>query len=244
MIMKITRYILLPLLSLSLFPCKAQYEFEIDWAVYAQDTVMPVYARSLDLGYDCAGEYNATIAYPELEPLTAEEVNRFRLPQEGGVPEWPELEVYKGVAAKRGQLDVSFSPIIWRDGKYWRMHSFTLNVHREALPQQKRASDEMERYAAHSVLADGRWVKIRVAENGIHMLTHAALQAMGFNHPEKVRLFGYGGHLLSENDVSAWIDDLVEVPLWREADRLLFYAEGSVTWTLKSDNSFSRTRNP
>ena len=120
------RYILLPLLTLCLLPCKAQGEIEIDWSAYAKDTVMPVFTHSIDLGYDCTGNYRATIEYPELKPLTRDEVARFRLPKEGGAPEWPEIEAYKGVSAKRGQLDLSFSPLIWRDGAYWRIQSFTL----------------------------------------------------------------------------------------------------------------------
>ena len=242
--MRTIRHILFSILIFSLSPCWGQHEIEIDWAAYAQDTVMPTFTHSIDLGYDCAGTYSATIEYPELKPLTTAEIARLCLPQTEGAPEWPKIEVHKGISAKRGQLDIFFSPIIWRDGQYWRIHSFTLNVTREAQSKQQRAAEETERYAPHSVLAEGRWVKIRVKDNGIHMLTHTALASMGFNNPDKVRLFGYGGHLLSENATNSWRDDLAEVPLWREADRMLFYANGSVKWTMKSDNTFSHTRNP
>ena len=241
--MKMIAHLLL-LAVLAISPCRAQEEISIDWSAYAQDTVMPVFMHCVDLGYDCAGNYSATIEYPELKPLTAEEVSRFRLPREGGAPEWPEIDVYKGVSAKRGQLDLSFYPIIWRDGGYWGIRSFTLKVHHEALAPGSRASGEAMRYAAHSVLSSGRWVKVRVADNGIHMLTHSYLKQMGFNDPSKVRLYGYGGNLLSESDLNRWRDDLCEVPLWRESDRMLFYANGPVSWNLMSDNTFSHTRNP
>ena len=238
------RYILLPLLALCLLPCKAQSEIEIDWSAYANDTVAPVFTHSIDLGYDCAGDYHAAIEYPELKPLTSEEVARFRLPKEEGAPEWPVIDVYKGISAKRGQLDLSFSPLIWRDGAYWRIKSFTLKVEREEKTSMKRASQEKaERYASHSVLATGYWVKVRVADNGIHMLTHAFLKEMGFNNPDQVRLYGYGGHRLSESDINSWCDDLCEVPLWREDDRMLFYANGPLQWSLESDNTFLHTRN-
>lgn len=233
------------MLFFALLPAKAQGEIEIDWSVYAQDTVVPVFVHSIDLGYDCSGVYTAAIEYPELVPLSVGEVARFRLPQEDGVPGWPEITTYKGVSAKRGQLDVSFSPVIWRDGKYWRIQSFTLKVQREALAQNMRkAGVPAERYAAHSVLAEGRWVKVRVAEGGMHMLTHAQLRNMGFSEPGKVRLYGYGGRLLSESDTDSWRDDLCEVPLWRGDDRVLFYANGPVEWTLDSDRTFTHTRNP
>ena len=242
--MRISRYILLILFSTVLSTARAQSEIDIDWAAYAKDTVVPTFTHCVELGYDYEGEYSATIEYPELKPLTNEEVGRYGLPQKEGMPEWPEVAVDKGISAKRGQLDISFAPIIWRDGRYWRIESFVLKVHREALAQRVSRANEVARYSSYSVLATGYWVKIRVAENGVHMLTHTYLKSLGFDNPEMVRLYGYGGHILSESDVNEWRDDLCEVPLWREADRLLFYANGSVKWELESDNTFTHTRNP
>lgn len=238
------RYILLSICALLLLPTHAQSEIEVDWSAYAKDTIMPVFVHSVDLGYDYAGTYSATIEYPDLKPLTPEEVTRFCLPQEKGLPEWPEVSLYKGISAKRGQLDISFIPIIWRDGSYWRIQSFTLKVHRQALSHIRRVVDAASRYADHSVLATGRWVKLRVSDNGIHMLTHDQLSDWGFSDPAKVRLFGYGAHQLSESDVDSWRDDLCEVGVWRGADRILFYANGPVSWTLEDDNTFLHTTNP
>lgn len=237
------RYILLSILLLTLCSVKGQGEMEVDWSAYVQDSVLPVFEHSVDLGYDCDGVYSVAIEYPELKPLTDGEIIRFRLPKKDGVPEWPEIVTHKGISAKRGQLDLSFIPIIWRDGKYWRIQSFTLKIHREALAGGMRVSAETERYALHSKLATGRWVKIRVSDNGIHMLTHDYLKGMGFENLDKVRLYGYGGHLLSESDPCLWRDDLCEVPLWRGTDRMLFYANGPVKWILKSDKTFSHVRN-
>lgn len=249
-----TRYILLFLLTLNLLPTKAQGEIEIDWTAYAQDTVVPVFTHNIDLGYDHNGhQYHVAIEYPELAPLTSEEVTRYHLSQDKLLPEWPELDVYKGISAKRGQLDVSFIPIIWRDGKYWCIKNFVLKVEASPMPSQGRGPrTAMNRSYLHerggekaSQLAKGHWVKIRVSDNGIHMLTPPLLKNMGFDDPSKVRLYGYGGHMLSESDTDSWIDDLCEVPLWRtDNQRLLFYARGSIQWTLDNDNTFTHTRNP
>ena len=248
------RYILLSLLGLVCVTAKAQGDMEIDWTTYAQDTVVPVFMHSIDLGYDhVAYEYTVAIEYPELVPLTAEEVVNFRLPKEAGLPEWPEIDAYKGISAKRGQLDISFIPIIWRDGMYQKIEGFTLKIaasptpfHRGGLGSAMYAASSLQGRAGReaSPLSSGRWVKIRVSDNGIHMLTHAHLKEMGFKDPSKVRLFGYGGHPLSEGDTGSWRDGLCEVPLWRTDQRVLFYANGSVQWTLQSDNTFNHTRNP
>jgi len=49
-------------------------------------------------------------------------------------------------------------------------------------------------YARSSVLAEGRWVKVRVANDGIYKLTYDQLRAMGFADPAKVSVHGYGGY--------------------------------------------------
>lgn len=251
--MTMLKHILLCLSLISLSSLRAQEEITINWASYAQDTVAPVYTHSIDLGYNHMGcNYNATIEYPELKFLTEEEITRFRLPHKGGLSEWPDIDIYKGVSAKRGQLDVSFIPIIWRDGKYMRIESFTLKVDtihltssRSSLfPERSHNIRMLQREVPNSVLSQGRWVKLRVADNGIHMLTHGHLKDMGFNDPAKVRLYGYGGYPLSETDTESWIDDLCEVPLWRGEKHMLFYAYGTTQWTLESDNTFTHTRNP
>ena len=46
------------------------------------------------------------------------------------------------------------------------------------------------RYAEHSKLATGKWVKIRVADESVYQLTSANLKSMGFSNPAKVCLYG------------------------------------------------------
>ncbi|MBR4997358.1 MAG: type IX secretion system sortase PorU [Bacteroidaceae bacterium] len=244
--MKKRHYILSCLLALALLPLKAQSEWEVDWESYSQDSIAPTYTHSIDLGYDHQGRsYDVAIEYPELKPLTSEEVKRYGLPAEKGLPEWPVIEVHRGISAKRAQLDISFTPIIWRDGKYQRIENFALKVTTNQQVQRSYLEAQAQPAAHNSLLSQGHWVKFRVADNGIHMLTHAQIKGMGFSDPSKVRLYGYGGHMLAESDIHTWIDDLCEVPLYHtDNQRLLFYARGPIQWTLESDNTFAHTRNP
>ncbi len=53
-------------------------------------------------------------------------------------------------------------------------------------------------YADHSVLAWGRWAKIRVSESGVHQLTDAVVRKAGFSNINKVKIYGYGGNLQNE----------------------------------------------
>jgi hypothetical protein len=101
------------------------------------------------------------------------------------------------------------------------------------------------RYASESVLNSGKWVKIQVAEDGIYKLTAADLKKMGFSNLDKVAVCGYGGWPLDEDFSTAYIDDVPEVAVWRNADYLLFYGKGPRKWEYSSsDKSFIHTNNP
>ena len=101
------------------------------------------------------------------------------------------------------------------------------------------------RYAEHSVLREGSWVKIRVAESGFYELTDAFIKKAGFSNPSRVKLYGYGGALQPESltgDYLTATDDLQEVPTSTMNGRRIFYGIGPVNWTSKE--SVVRTRNP
>ena len=69
------------------------------------------------------------------------------------------------------------------------------------------------RYASESVLNSGKWVKIRVAEDGIYKLTLSDLKKMGFSALDKVAVYGYGGWPLDEDFSTAYIDDVPDAGL-------------------------------
>ncbi|MDD3195013.1 MAG: type IX secretion system sortase PorU [Paludibacter sp.] len=101
-------------------------------------------------------------------------------------------------------------------------------------------------FTSASVLASGKFVKIRVKDTGIYKLTYEDLNAMGVN-PASVRIFGYGGGLLPQSFKEARHDDLPEVAIYMEkgsdgvfnsGDYILFYAQGIVSWKFDSARSY------
>jgi len=107
---------------------------------------------------------------------------------------------------------------------------------------------QTSRYAEHSVLAEGKWVKIRVKEAGVYQLTSSQLRSMGFSNPDRVRLYGLNLEVLPETMIENIDDDLVELPLWRADGKVLFYGRGQTQWTLSSASSataeFTHFNNP
>ncbi len=71
-------------------------------------------------------------------------------------------------------------------------------------------------YTESSVLSSGSWVKIRVSESGVYRMTYEELQAAGLSNPANVRVYGYGGAMLTQNFNKVKIDDLPAVGFYME----------------------------
>ena len=113
------------------------------------------------------------------------------------------------------------------------------------------ASITAHTYAPESVLNNGKWVKIRVAETGVHCMTYDEIAAAGID-PANLRIYGYGGAMLSQDFTLEKQDDLPSVAFYMhkgddgifgKGDYILFYAQGTDSWQY-SGNHFVHTRNP
>ena len=96
-------------------------------------------------------------------------------------------------------------------------------------------------YVDKSVLAKGTWVQIRVSETGVCRMSFSELQNAGID-PQQVRVFGYGGAQLEQNFQKEKIDDLPQVPVYVGEDYILFWVQGSISWTYNGTR-FTHTRN-
>ena len=92
------------------------------------------------------------------------------------------------------------------------------------------SAQSIHSFAEKSVLANGKFVKIRLVQSGIYRLTYDDLRSMGVN-PAQVRIFGYGGNMLEQNFLMPIIDDLPEVTIYDSGSYILFYANGTDKWT-------------
>ena len=233
------------------------------------DSLLPVFTWQRPLGANYADStYTVSIEYPEFIEMSKEEIKKCReiltspdpscrrgierLADPNSrrgieqLPELPEVRQTVGVVRKQGVLDVSFVPLVFRDGRYQKLVSFKLNVQARAAGRARtRAASASERYAAHSILQSGSWAKIRIPESGFYQLTDALVKSAGFSDPSKVKIYGYGGALQPEQltgDYLTATDDLREVPTATIGGKRIFYGVGPVSW--KSKEALERVRNP
>ncbi len=225
----------------------AQDFFNLTAEQVSIDGSLPYFTHSFDLGKNYSDSvYQVEIEYPEFIDMTSADVLRYHSVTSDSLPSMPVIYNNVGVVRKQGQLDVSFVPLVFRDGRYQKLVSFKLAVKSHPAVRRMAAkgkSAAASRYADHSVLRSGTWAKISVSASGVHQLTDELIRKAGFSDPSKVKLYGYGGALQPETlsgDYLASTDDLQEVPTCTVGGKRLFYAQGPITWT----SADKRVRNP
>ena len=233
-------------LLLSCIGMEAQRFFNLTAPQVKVDSVLPVVTYAVPL-YDNYADsaYTVSIEYPEFIPMSDADVRNYHAITKDPLPRLPKVEQQISVSRKKGKLEVSLVPLVYRDKKYQKMVSFMLKVKSKAV-SSRRASTQRAggaRYADHSVLQSGTWVKIRIPSSGIYQLNNELLQKAGFANGNKVKIYGYGGGWQPEKLTADYLtetDDLQEVPTCMVGNRRLFCAVGPVTW----DERHQRIRNP
>lgn len=221
-----------------------EHPFNFEGASFGGESLLPRYSTIFPLDDDYAGyEYSVAVEYPEFERIPSWQRNAVR---DLGIVLPPSVEVSHHVknASGKAYLAVDFVPMVYRNGDYYRINSFRLNLKKtiRKTPSQIAASGKAVKYSDKSVLSEGKWVKIAIKTGGIYSLSYSKLASLGFNDPAKVAVFGYGGNLLHEDFSKYYCDDLPEVPLVRTSSSLLFYAEGAVREDV-SGSSFAPVSN-
>jgi len=203
----------------------------LDWEELRMDSLLPLYTEVIPLATDYRQyNYSVEFEYPEYGNLTKEEEKvAQRYAEHIGERILPDVHI--GVQRGEGMLDLSFVPLVKQGNHIKKLLSCRIMITPHA-KARKVSAKGTKRYTSHSVLSSGKWVKIGITEDGIYSLTRNKLKKMGFANPDKVRLFGYGGHLQSEKiDPDADYDDLQEVPLYKQGDNnWLFWGNGLVYW--------------
>lgn len=247
-------FVWMALLVLAL-PAKAQQRFfNLTADEVKVDSVLPHFLYSIPLPENYQDSvYTVSVKYPEYMDMTVSDVANYNRISGAALPSQVPLSQHISVSRRKGYLVASFCPLVFRNNKYQMLVSFMLDVKAKAVKNsvlRQRKNDKAyasaaDIYAEHSLLASGKWAKIRVSSSGVYQLTDATVRQAGFSNINKVKIYGYGGNLQNEalyaNDL-ARTDDLKEVPQCVVGGKHLFYAKGPVSWT--SNSSTVRRRNP
>ena len=132
-------------LTLSVVTCAATDDGHlhittIDWDMLKVDSLPPVYMEVVPLETDYrAYDYRVVLEYPEYVALTPSET-RMAERYDSLIGESIVPETFVGVERKRGLLDISFVPLIKRDGNYMKLASAQISVRHTPKQRKTEAS--------------------------------------------------------------------------------------------------------
>ncbi len=97
---------------------------------------------------------------------------------------------------------------------------------------QPSAAFEADHYPRESVLASGKWVKIKIESDGLYRIPASTLRSWGFSDPSRVRIYGTGGRRMADELVPA--NTPGDLPLLQTVvtndNAVVFYGVGPGQW--------------
>ena len=240
-------------LLLTLHAQAYQRFFNLTYDQVRIDSLLPHFAFSLPLsGQYQDSIYQVKLLYPEYLDMLPADVDAYLRKTNEPLAALPPIHQQITYDRKQAALQIDLMPLAFHEHRYRFLVGFMLQIEARPRPVATRAGElrkgpvpVAERYTERSVLASGRWAKIRVPSSGVYQLTDELARKAGFSDASKVRIYGYGGALQPEvltGDYLRQTDDLHEVAQCVVKGRRLFYAQGPVSWSDKA--ATRRTRNP
>ncbi len=217
-----------------------------DQAIYPQGSEgLPAFSERLAWNGRADELPSVTLRDAVYAPLTGDESRSLKNTIE--IPDGPS-KIKASVQYERKKAFVVYSILPYRknpdNGKIEKLISFIPDIRQVPGPSPVlKMNQGVRSYASRSVLAEGKWYKIQIAQTGIHKLTYADLKKIGLQNPDKIRIYGNGGRQLPYSSGLERTDDLIENQIYIEkgtdgifndGDYVLFYGSGPVIWKYDS----------
>ncbi|KPL14883.1 MAG: hypothetical protein AMS26_09220, partial [Bacteroides sp. SM23_62] len=213
-------------------------------ANYSLNTLLPIFYENLKI--DNNYEYEIDIYNQVFQAVDNSLIRNVH--NLDSIPATVYTESQVATFRKEKYLQVNIIPLRRnnRTGQVEMLTSFGIRLIPHPTPVKSMRAP-LRQYASRSVLASGKWVRIKVEKDGIYHLTWQQLSDLGISNPANVRIFGNGGGMLPVMNQDSRHDDLLENAVYFEkgsdgvfnqGDHILFYGQGPDTWTYDESNKF------
>lgn len=144
-----------------------------------------------------------------------------------------ELQFKSEIGNSAGQtfLRLTVLPFVKRNNRIEKLVEFTIILNEN--PGQLKLTKSAYQWKSTSVLASGKWIKLKTKAKGIYKITYDQINQWGFANPELIVMYGNGGYMLPELNKNNRFDDLSLYPVWKGKDNsgkdcLFFYSAGNI----------------
>ena len=208
---------------------------------YDHENLLPYYFELIETTSDHVQLKIVNVSYKTLsnnELKTIKNKNNIR----------SKLEYSYAISKKRNQHYIQFNLLPLRKnpntGHLEKIESFDISIEESPV---KNAKIKSVNYKNESVLKSGKWVKLKISDDGIYKISYSQIQDLGFSNPEDVKIYGNNYGLLPISNTEITPDDLTNNSIYFEkgsdgifnsGDYILFFAKGPDQWFYDETNNF------
>jgi len=168
------------------------------------------------------------------------------------IPNTPQVKLVNSIDRSKIGVYLELSPIIYDNGAYKKITSFTVNYSNGAIANRNSLNNQE---IINSVLSTGTWRRFYVEQSGIFKLTKSFLDEIGVNtnvDPRTIKIYGNGGAMLPLSNAEFYPIDLTENAIkfvgesdgvFNDGDYILFYAEGPYGYNEESNTNINAYSN-
>jgi hypothetical protein len=135
-----------------------------------------------------------------------------------------------GSSAEKSYLRLILNPFVRKSHRVEKLTSFTISISEKTV--KLKVANVSYPWKSTSVLATGKWTKIKTKAKGIYKITYDQLKTWGYPNPDQVALYGNGGYMLPTLNQNIQYDDLMACPVYKGKDGsgkdcLFFFSAGN-----------------
>ena len=166
-----------------------------------------------------------------------------------------EIEFSYTISYKRKQAYIQLNLLPLRKnqttGQIEKIVSFDIqlsnNNNNINLNKQTSNTSSLHKFSSESVLKTGKWVKLKVSNEGVYKLTYTEIQDLGFTNPENIKIYGNSSGILPISNSEPCPDDLTNMAIYFEkgsdgvfnsGDYVLFYSKIPDQWYYNASDDF------
>ncbi|NQX90839.1 MAG: hypothetical protein HRT74_01620, partial [Flavobacteriales bacterium] len=240
-----------------------QFQLDLNWLGTVEELEIPVGT----VGFESA-EFKGEIPYWNqilptsqkysnatctLEDVVVENVaaNSLTAQQKKTCPTSFDVKARTSSEGRNNYFLVSGNGLRYSNGTYQKLVSARVVVN-GSFNSASRDIDWVE----NSVLAEGEWYKIGIAEDGVYRISRSFLQSLGVDvstvNPQNINIYGNGGEMLPFNNQDFRYNDLQKNSIFVQGegdgsfdsnDYILFYGKGSTGWDyVAAENKFEHQK--
>ena len=187
-------------------------------------------------GVDYSASTISDITYENIEAAKLVNINRNKIPKE------VEFSVSEALARGVVYKNLTFTPIINRNGVYKKVASFVIrgDANSTVVVSNRQSKSFSVNEVSSSVLASGKWYRFKVDTTGVYKVTPQFLSSIGMDlngvNASTIKIYGNGGQALPLGNDDNEIFDVPENPIkiigaedgvFSGEDYILFYGRGT-----------------